>query len=112
MNLLDDQTVNPLLHRARRYAGVVAVSLLLASGLSACGNDADNTTCGEYLDKSDSERTAFLKDAVKDEANSDELKQIEAAGDEVYGVLAESVATTCEGQDKDKKLGDIADDLD
>lgn len=111
MTLLEARSTTFDVARAGRLASAVVACVLLAGGLTACGSSPDDVTCGEYLDKSTSDRADFVKDAINDQASDAEKKQIEAAGDDAYGLVAEAIASTCEGEDKDKKLGDIAGDI-
>ncbi|GAA5148804.1 hypothetical protein GCM10023340_23160 [Nocardioides marinquilinus] len=99
----------PRLPRVRRSAGVLLAALLLGSGLTACGGDPGDTTCGEYLDKSDDERADLLEDAVDQDGDDEAKEAFDNASDDEKKVISDLIASTCEGEDADTKLDDVDD---
>jgi outer membrane PBP1 activator LpoA protein len=105
----DTQLLTPL--RKRRTAlGLVLASVVLAGTLTACGSDADNTTCGELKGKSTDEVIDLFKDAAEGEDDQDvkdAVKAVDAFDDEKRGQFADALKAQCEGEDDDTKLKDI-----
>ncbi|WP_148614820.1 hypothetical protein [Nocardioides rubriscoriae] len=106
-----DKTLLPAHLRPRRTAlGLVLASVVLSGALTACGSDADNTTCGELKGKSTDEVIDLFKDAAKDEDGQDVKDAVEAVDgfdDEKRDAFANSIKAGCAGEDDDTKLKDI-----
>jgi outer membrane PBP1 activator LpoA protein len=99
------------LNRTRRTAlGLVLASIVLSGTLTACGSDAENTTCGDLKSKSTDDTLDFIKDAAEDDGSDnakDAIKAINDTADENREALAKSIKdSVCGSQDDDTKLKD------
>lgn len=96
--------------RARQAFGLVVASLILGGSLTACGSDAENTTCGELKGKSTDEVIDLFKDAAEEEDDKDikeALKAVEDFDDTQRESFSDALKAQCDGEDDDTKLGDL-----
>ena len=113
MNLSPAALARPALLRSLRRGGAaLAAVALLGGALTACSDEYDSTTCGEYLDFSESESVQFVKDALDSQASDEEIAEFESlGGDTAYEQFAAAFTSLCEGEDPDKTLGEISEDV-
>lgn len=99
------------LSRKRRTAlGLVFASVVLGSTLTACGSEADNTTCGELKGKSTDGVIDLFRQAVEEDGDKEAkaaLDQVESLPDEAKDTFAETLKAECDGKDDNTKLGDL-----
>ncbi len=105
------QTKLRTMPRSRRTAlGLVFASVVLGGSLTACGSEAENTTCGEFREMSTDESLDLIKGAAEDDG-SDSAKEIadlidNLADEEKDGAADGLKEGACGGKDDDTKLGD------
>ncbi|CAN5279392.1 hypothetical protein BH09ACT12_BH09ACT12_19980 [soil metagenome] len=96
----------------RRTGASLAAVALLGGALTACSDEYDSTTCGEYLDLSQSEQVTFVEDALDSQASDEEVADFESLGDDgAYEQFAAAFVSLCESEDSDKTLGEISEDF-
>jgi hypothetical protein len=109
-------TLNNTIRRPSRSLrttfGLVLVSVVLGGTLTACGSEAENTTCKELKSKNTDDTLSFIRDAAEDDGsdNADDLiDQLDKLGDDKAAKEAAAntlKSTVCDGQDDDTKLKD------
>ncbi|MDO9456774.1 hypothetical protein [Nocardioides sp.] len=109
---LNDTLTRTLPRKRRTALGLVFASVVLSGTLTACGSEAENTTCGELKGKSTDDVIKLFKEAAEDEGGDDAdaaleaIKSLDDLGDEAKDGFADTLKAQCDGEDDDTKLKD------
>lgn len=95
----------------RTTVALLLASVALGGTLTACGSEAENTTCGELKGMSDDETIKFVRDAAEDDGSDnadDAIKAIDSLPDDETAkkAFADTIKGLCDGKDDDTKLKD------